>query len=82
MFCRNYGDVNVPDCLKVIDERHTMNFDDIGQDPIHFCSNCGPREQAMADLLTNACRRGGELARKKIAAMIEGFHEENRKKEH
>ena len=50
--CRDYGDR--PDCLKVADERYTMDFSDLGQPPIYWCAKCGPEAQAINEALNKA----------------------------
>jgi hypothetical protein len=52
MKCRDFGDR--PGCLGEIDERYTMRFDDIGEPPIYWCSNCGAEAQLINGLITEA----------------------------
>jgi hypothetical protein len=52
--CNDYGDDNVPNCLGTPDPRYTMRFDEIGEQPILWCANCGPLAQAMDEGLTKA----------------------------
>ena len=43
IFCHDYGDAK--DCLGAIDEQYTMRFDEVGEEPLYFCSVCGKRAQ-------------------------------------
>jgi hypothetical protein len=52
--CNDYGDPDVPNCLVEPDERYTMRFDDIGEQPIRWCANCGPRAKVMDEALQAA----------------------------
>lgn len=47
--CRDYGEAE--DCLGDIDEAFTMIYDDIGEDPLYWCSHCGPRAAEMQEAL-------------------------------
>ncbi len=51
-FCQDYGDR--PGCLGTPDERYTMRFDDIGEQPILWCASCGPQAHAMDKALKEA----------------------------
>ena len=51
-FCHDYGDA--PDCLKVIDERFTMDFRDIGEGCLYFCAKCGERAKMMNEAINRA----------------------------
>lgn len=46
--CRDHGR---PGCLSAIDERYTMRFDDINEEPIYWCSHCGPEAEALRQYL-------------------------------
>lgn len=46
--CRNKGDRE--GCLEIPDEKYTLNFDDINQAPIYWCSVCGPEAMALHKL--------------------------------
>lgn len=60
-FCKDYGDR--PGCLGTPDPKYEMNFDDIGEPPLLWCSHCGPEAHAMNDALTEAlASRGPEFA--------------------
>ncbi len=51
-YCNDYGDA--PGCLGTPDERYTMDFSDIGQPPILWCSFCGPRAKEFERLISEA----------------------------
>lgn len=36
--CRDFGR---PGCCSIPDSRYTMHFDDIGEEPIYWCTFCG-----------------------------------------
>ena len=36
--CRDFGR---PGCCSIPDTRYTMRFDDIGEEPIYWCTHCG-----------------------------------------
>ena len=55
--CNDYGDN--PACLKTVDERFTMRFDDLGAEPIYWCGHCGPEAKAMIAVLEHACEERG-----------------------
>jgi hypothetical protein len=64
--CRDFGE---PHCKGEIDERYTLNFDDIGQPPIYFCSSCGPFWNKVADNLVKVLKtRGTEFAETVVEA--------------
>lgn len=48
--CHDYGEEG---CLGVVDEAFTMRFDDIGEEPIRWCSHCGPKAAKMNKLVEN-----------------------------
>jgi hypothetical protein len=50
--CREFG--SLPGCLGTIDEKYTMRFDDIGEEPIYFCSHCGPINHALQKVFDKA----------------------------
>jgi hypothetical protein len=53
--CQNFGDQSAPPgCLCESDERYTMDFSDIGEGCIYWCSKCGPEAQAIDSALTKA----------------------------
>jgi len=54
--CKDYGE---PGCLEEVDERFTMNFDDIGEEPVYWCSNCGQRAKELEALLLFAVMEKG-----------------------
>jgi len=57
-FCNDYGDQ--VGCLGTPDNRYTMNFDDIGEQPILWCAFCGPLAHAMAAAIDKAALERGE----------------------
>ena len=67
--CRNYGER--PDCLGEIDERFTMNFDDIGELPLYWCSRCGADSHTMNEALLKAARKHGALFVKRLIDAVE-----------
>jgi|GEM_PF-4403483 len=42
------------DCDNDADPKFEMNFDDIGEAPLHWCAECGPRAQKMSRALDEA----------------------------
>jgi hypothetical protein len=52
--CRDYADR--PGCLRVADERYTMDFSDIGKPPIYWCSRCGPEAHAVDAAIDKAIK--------------------------
>jgi len=68
--CNDRGDR--PGCLGEPDERYTMRFDDIGEEPVRWCAHCGPDAHAVNAALQEALRtRGPRLARELEAAISE-----------
>ena len=68
--CRDFGDR--PGCLGEANERFTMRFDDISEEPLYWCAHCGADAIAMSDALNNALNtRGFAFAKKLSAAMDE-----------
>lgn len=65
--CQQYGH---PDCLEEPDERFTMTFDDIGEPPIHWCSNCGQLAKKMQLALEQAIKEGGPEFATKLERLI------------
>ena len=57
IYCNDYGDN--PCCLKEVDERYTMKFDDIGEPPVYWCAHCGPIAHAMEAKLDKAIQNFG-----------------------
>ena len=53
--CRDFEDHH-PGCLQYADESYTMRFDDIGEPPIYFCSNCGQFANIMVAALNSAMK--------------------------
>ena len=43
--CRDFGR---PMCCSIPDPRYTMRFDEIGEEPIYWCTYCG-KQAAMID---------------------------------
>lgn len=54
--CRDFGER--PGCLGTPDPRFTMDFSDIGEDPIYWCSFCGAEAQALDAALVSALHDG------------------------
>jgi hypothetical protein len=50
--CKDYGDR--PGCLGTPDEQWTMRFDDLGEEPILWCSYCGPKAHALNAIVLQA----------------------------
>lgn len=72
--CQNYG--QRPECLRDPDPQYTMNFDDIGESPIYWCSFCGPESEVLSNALTRAIEEGGpEFAVKLERAITEAEYE-------
>lgn len=68
-FCNDFGDPGVPDCLKDVDPRYTMDF--TGVEPgafIYWCSRCGPRAHQMGALLNAHVAANGV---EEFAALVE-----------
>lgn len=42
--CRDFGR---PGCCAIPDTRYTMRFDDIGEEPIYWCTCCGKQAVEM-----------------------------------
>lgn len=57
VMCRDWPDR--PGCLGEIDLRYTMNFDDIGEEPIYWCTKCGMAAHAMHELINTAFEERG-----------------------
>lgn len=57
--CHDADDPDVHDCLKEADPAFTMDFSDIGERTLHWCSVCGERAQAMDKLLMHAIDKLG-----------------------
>lgn len=49
--CRDFGR---PGCCSIPDARYTMNFDDIGEKPIYWCTFCGKQSHAMDKAIKKA----------------------------
>ncbi len=47
--CRDYG--QRPDCLGTPNPTYTMDFSDIGEEPILWCDTCGPEAHALQELM-------------------------------
>lgn len=67
--CRGHGDR--PDCLGEADERFTMNFDDIGESPLHWCARCGADARAMEAALLKTAREKGAPFVKRFSELID-----------
>lgn len=46
--CKDYGEEG---CLGTPDPNFTMRFDDIGEEPILWCSHCGARASVMQQFI-------------------------------
>lgn len=49
--CRDFGR---PLCCSVPDPRYTMRFDNIGEEPIYWCTHCGKYAAALDAIIDNA----------------------------
>lgn len=67
--CNDFGDR--VGCLREADSRYTMRFDDIGEEPIHWCEFCGPEAHRLAESLDNALRTRGPEFQKKATMILE-----------
>lgn len=67
--CRDY--LERPGCLGQADERYTMRFDDIGEEPLHWCSHCGPEVQAQLRTLERAFETRGPVFLAQFSDAIE-----------
>lgn len=54
--CRDFGGIG---CLSVPDEKFTMDFSDINQGQIHWCSNCGPKAARLYKAFIEAMNERG-----------------------
>ena len=54
-WCKDWGDA--PGCLGTADSEFTMDFSDIGEGKIFWCSACGPRAKRLDELITEAYRK-------------------------
>lgn len=76
-YCNDYGDL--PGCLGVPDERYTMRFDDIGEQPILWCAYCGPRAAALALILDAALTVNGPDFQTAFEALLKSAAESQTK---
>lgn len=61
--CKNEKDPTAPNgCLGIADSRYTMRFDDIGEEPLYWCTFCGIQAEAMNKALLKAFKARPELA--------------------
>ncbi len=59
--CRDLGR---PGCLETPDDRYTIRFDDLGEEPLLFCASCGEHARRMMKLLESSlATRGPEFAK-------------------
>lgn len=58
-------------CLREADPKYEMDFSDIGEQPLHWCSACGPREHALQESIMSAMADRPELKEKLRAAIDE-----------
>lgn len=49
--CRDFGR---PGCCSIPDMRYTMHFDDIGEEPIYWCTHCGKQAAEMDAVIQDA----------------------------
>lgn len=76
--CRDLGR---PGCLEIPDDRYTLRFDDIGEEPLLFCASCGKHAREMMKLLENAfATRGPEFAKELEDKISEAENETKSKK--
>ena len=59
--CRDFGR---PGCCSIPDTRYTMRFDDIGEEPIYWCTFCGKQAAAMDDAIKDAFKNRPDFAMK------------------
>lgn len=59
--CKDFGR---PGCCSIPDTRYTMNFDDIGELPIYWCTFCGKQAAVMDEAIKKAFDRDPEFATK------------------
>lgn len=59
--CRDFGR---PGCCSIPDTRYTMLFDDIGEEPIYWCTFCGKQAQAMDKAIKKAFAANPDFAKK------------------
>ena len=67
--CKDYG--SRPGCLCTPDPAYTMDFTDIDQGKIYFCSHCGPDAHAMATALERALNTRGPAFAEELAAEVD-----------
>ena len=67
MKCKDFGDN--PDCLETVDPTYTMDWSDIGEPPMYFCSHCGKIAESMNDAIENAFRTRLGFAKELEAAI-------------
>lgn len=77
--CKDFGDR--PECLGEIDEKYTMRFDDIGEEPIRWCSFCGTEANRILGLLESALKERGPVFSKLAQTLIEAAEEETKAKQ-
>lgn len=51
-----------PGCLIEADERYTMRFDDLGEEPLYWCSHCGPQVKAQLAMIESRLSGPGGAA--------------------
>jgi len=61
--CQDAGQ-NKPGCLTVADPACVMDFTDIGEGYIHWCSACGPQSHAISKVLDEALQTQPGFAEK------------------
>jgi hypothetical protein len=67
--------------LETPDEKYTMRFDDIGEEPIHFCSSCGELAQQMLQILEKATKEQGPEFLLKLDDAVTKAEQEQRSKQ-
>lgn len=76
--CKDFGDR--PGCLGTPDPRYTMDFSDIGEDPILWCSHCGPDAHAMSEALVHAMETRGPEFHAQLSDAVSKAKAEQEKK--
>lgn len=57
--CHDADDPDAHDCVKEADPRFTMDFSDIGEEPLYWCSVCGPLAHDMSNMLMKSIEKVG-----------------------
>ena len=70
--CKDFREA--PDCLGDIDEKYTMNFEDIGEGSIYWCTVCGKRAKELDKFFMEAMSLHGAAFMKNILDEVEKEH--------